>query len=145
MSTERDWADRAADVIVTRLLGGDARLIDKPTVANFIRRHAASEGLKDIAVEAELRERIAELERMNEDWKAFTAALRDHIGDLERERSALLDDKARLDWLASNHEEFAEELHRIGWRSPCDAQWDQLKLFLRRIRAAVDAARKEGA
>ncbi len=50
------------------------------------------------------------------------------------------DDSAMLDWLEENHVEFAEELHRIGWTSPTDAQWEKLKFFLRRIRCAIRAA-----
>ncbi len=49
-------------------------------------------------------------------------------------------DSAMLDWLEKHHVEFAEELHRIGWTSPTNAQWEKLKFFLRRIRAAIRAA-----
>lgn len=56
------------------------------------------------------------------------------------ELAELRKDKERLDWLAINHVEFAEELIRLGWNPACDAQWEKLKLFLRRLRAAIDAA-----
>lgn len=60
-------------------------------------------------------------------------ALLDRLAEAEK-------DKALLDWLENNHVEFAEELHRLGWKAPNDAQWEKLKLLLRRIRHAIASA-----
>ena len=76
------------------------------------------------------------------DFTSVVSVMESALTSLPAEAQQLLEDKARLDWLTNHHEEFAQELQRIGWASPNDAQWEKLKFFLRRMRFAIDSAMK---
>lgn len=99
---------------------------------------------------AELASTKAELEKWKEGCLGNADAFKDacRVSDNRRlenisikaELAEAKKDKARLDWLECNHTAFAEELMRIGWKSPNDAQWEHLKFLLRRIRHATDSA-----
>jgi hypothetical protein len=102
-------------------------------------------------------EQIADLARVCNAWtkavrlaeEKLTEATK--LDELESSNAQLLQhrleqaeqDAKRLDWLAEHHLEFAKELNRLGWVSSHDAQWEKLKLFLRRLRQYIDSAMKE--
>lgn len=113
---------------------------DKQNVEQVLQEYIDTARQKDAETIAELKEQLR-VEQINAYRLGQTVVrLQNDSTSLTKQVEELKADKEVLDWLESNHIDFAEELHRIGWKAPNDAQWEKLKLLLRRIRFAVRAA-----